>query len=367
MPGLNEHLTVKIIDFVDRRRHSTGEVGLEIEVEGRDPPNIETALWLTKHDGSLRGNGVEYIFNGAKPFAQVDPSLKVLCSVLKDKKFGIEVDSPRTSVHVHLNVQSLFVQQVYSLICLYLIFEDFLTHYSGPDRVGNMYCLRYSDAEYLPLSLIKGLQQGEGLFSVFDDNNRYSSLNLKAVQQFGSVEFRTFRGSIDRNEINDWISILWQLLRASKNFNSPLDVIKAFDEHPRKDFCHLVWGGLFERYIQTFPDWQTRMHRGYLYSFEIAHALRQPNKWHPNLSKVVPKVKAAEAPPKLKRGMHPVFDGDDFLNRPEQPPPLGLNQGRWNIEPPEGPLVPNEQLDQALRMARDLQRAQVLHEGEEQP
>lgn len=261
-----------------------GEIGIEVEVEGRGLPTLlpqnTATYWMVKNDHSLRNGGYEYVL--LKPIDYGKPvreALRLLREVLATAR---EVTpGRRTSVHVHWNVLDWYTQEVYTAIALYFIFEPFMVAYSGPDRVGNMYCLRAKDAEYLPIRVADGLTCESYFHSVAGDDVRYSSLNLKPILGLGSLEFRSFRGTIDPQEIQDWIRVIKTLLDSSRTFNSPLEVATKFASMKPKEFVQLVWGANpdFEKYIKEYPDWRKELYTGYVYAFEIAHAVREKEPW----------------------------------------------------------------------------------------
>lgn len=55
---------MKLIRDIFRRNPVKGDIGIEIEAEGVNLPQLRTP-WKCEHDGSLRGEAIEYVF--AKP------------------------------------------------------------------------------------------------------------------------------------------------------------------------------------------------------------------------------------------------------------------------------------------------------------
>src|SRR4051812_30294516 len=99
--------------FAVRKR--AGEVGLEIEMEGR---NLHRApiepYWEDHQDGSLRGEeNAEYVLRIPISRKLVPEALEMLFKFLKDSGAVIRQDSPNTSVHVHLNMQDVSLKKTY--------------------------------------------------------------------------------------------------------------------------------------------------------------------------------------------------------------------------------------------------------------
>lgn len=205
-----------------------GEVGLEIEVEGKnliyagDTP----APWVYKEDHSLRGeeNG-EYVLSRPIDFKGVPAALEKLFSALK--KNGAKFDeSNRTSIHVHLNCQSFHLNRLASFMALWFTFEEPLAQWCGEHRVGNLFCLRSRDATAI-ISHLRKFLKSDGKYDL-SDNFHYAGLNANALKKFGSLEIRTMRGVSDPQVIQEWVEILQALYEKSAEFKDPRDVCGIF-------------------------------------------------------------------------------------------------------------------------------------------
>jgi hypothetical protein len=200
------------------------DIGIEIEVEGRNLPRQEDLgkMWRVDTDASLRGESYEYV----TPPIKLNELQKYLNRL--DEAYAIcdsEVtDSIRTGVHVHLNVQQLTLKQLYNLITLYFILEDLLVGWCGPSREGNHFCLRSRDAEFIVFKLVESVRD----FRVLDtDIIRYCSLNLYSLFKYGTIEFRSMRGTSDLSAIKDWVEILHSIHNAALTYHDPIDIIMS--------------------------------------------------------------------------------------------------------------------------------------------
>jgi len=204
-----------------------GEVGLEIEVEGHNlPQRVGTGgIWKATKDNSLRGESMEYVFNGPKPRDVVDKYVDALFKTFDGMGSVLNV-SHRTSVPVHLNVSDLRVYDVCNIFTLYSIIEDFLIPFCGPQRKGNLFCLRMKDAQYVIDKFKRMLLRGS-FYHVAGDDIRYAGLNLDACRKYGSVEFRAMRGLTTPGPIKQWVSILLEIKDAAvNNFRSPREMVE---------------------------------------------------------------------------------------------------------------------------------------------
>lgn len=204
-----------------------GEVGIEVEVEGNNLPTRIGAggIWKATKDNSLRGESMEYIFNDPRPRDVVDKYVDALFKVFEGTGAVLN-ESHRTSVHVHLNVSDLRVYDVCNIFTLYSIIEDFLIPFCGPQRKGNLFCLRMKDAQYVIDKFKKMLLCGS-FYRLAGDDIRYAGLNLDACRKYGSVEFRAMRGLTTPGPIKQWVSILLEIKDAAvNNFRSPREMVE---------------------------------------------------------------------------------------------------------------------------------------------
>jgi len=202
-----------------------GDIGLEIELEGRNLPSY-VAGWEVHIEPSLRPIGGhdprEYVF----PFPVSLKETRYKLNMLKhDLKNAEVVLSDRTSVHVHINVQKLTVSQWFNFVILYLLYEDSLLEFCGDTRKGNLFCLSSFDAEGLIFKL-ENLSKSMN-FNALDDNDiRYASMNIKATPQYGSIEFRAMRGTDDVGLIEQWVNLLLSLREKACTFEDPHALLK---------------------------------------------------------------------------------------------------------------------------------------------
>lgn len=215
------------------------KMGLELEVEGTircDPP----ANWNSKPDGSLGPNGVEFVTIQAFSYERAEELLTRLDKALKDSESEINC-SGACSVHVHMNVQDLKIIDIVKILTMYYIFEDALTEFSGPDRVGNLFCLRASDSEEPIFRIIEDIN--EGTFPrMLNDDIRYAALNLRALSRFGTLEFRSFRG-IEKSplEVVPWVNLLTDIRQAALEYDTPAEIVEQFSILGTEEFIKRVF------------------------------------------------------------------------------------------------------------------------------
>ena len=244
-------------------RKQAGEVGIEIEMEGRGLPRVNVDPYWSYHQaGSLRGEeNAEYVLTRPVNRKLVPEALESLFAFLKTQGAVIRQDSPNTSVHVHLNMQDMTLKRVYTLACLWYILESLLMEWCGSERSGNLFCLRASDAETQLQRLASAVRYGRYADLNDQDGLRYAALNYTALGKFGSLEFRGLAGVYDPKVIETWVRMLLSLKDFSEKYDNPTEIIQEFSRTGPEEFLKLVLPGGLWREVTT-PDVSTRLREG---------------------------------------------------------------------------------------------------------
>lgn len=233
--GYNVYVTLRLPPKVKR----AGEVGVEVEVEGRRLPKEPDLPWVYHVDHSLRGaENAEYVLDKPVLFSEIDGHVDGLYAMLTKAKATLD-DSNRTSVHVHLNVQPFFLNRLASLMGLYFTFEEIFAEWCGEHRVGNLFCLRAKDAPAIVSQIRRFIRTG--MQAPLRDHHHYAGLNGNAIHKFGSLEFRTLRGVSDPSVIKTWVSILRRLYDLSEVYTDPREICSEFSyAGPQHFFDHIL-------------------------------------------------------------------------------------------------------------------------------
>ena len=219
-----------------------GEVGIEVEMEGNNLPRRVNIDWELKRDGSLRGDAIEYITRTPLHRENVEKALKTLYS--KFKTASLE-PSDRCGVHIHLNCQTLTVEQTINLIVLYIILEELLVDFCGEERKGNLFCLRVSDAEGI-LFILRTICKNNSFKYISNRQRyyRYAAINITALRKFGSLEFRSMYTPLDYRIILDWIRILLRMKDYSLEFKSSKEFVQQINELGGYQFVVNIFGDI---------------------------------------------------------------------------------------------------------------------------
>lgn len=189
-------------------------VGIEVEVENVNLNQFQSwvqnhnyPFWTPKADNSLRNNGMEFISPPMRG-ERIARSLLALKASL-----GPKVDfSTRTSIHVHLNVRDLTLEQLVSLALVYATVERLLFRWVGQNREKNIFCVpMYNTRDLAGLyeSVLAKLKKGISY--------KYSALNMNTccihhdVPLYGTVEFRHMYGTLDVPKLITWINFIFSI------------------------------------------------------------------------------------------------------------------------------------------------------------
>lgn len=231
----------KIYEIIRRNNNiarTEGDYGVEIEMEGENFPLVRD--WRGEQDHSLRGNSIEYVMN--QPLKKQAALLAItnLYKTLDNSGARIK-ETYRAGVHVHMNVQDFTINELFNFITLYLIMEKPLINFCGEDRVGNHFCLRACDADYI-IDMITESLSTRNLKRLNNMDIRYASINLSSLFKYGSVEFRAMRSCATAGPILDWIKILDRIKKSSREYESPMDLMAAFSMKGPNAFAKEVFG-----------------------------------------------------------------------------------------------------------------------------
>lgn len=197
--------------------------GIEVEVENVPTPRVYgkyQTYWNMTTDGSLRNNGVEFVSLPIR-MDQIEGALKQL-----DMCLPLTRDfSPRTSVHIHMNVRDMTISQINSLVLLYTMVENFMFSFAGESRKNNVFCIRLQDTAY-----VTHMQQfRDNTYEVVRSWNKYTALNLAPIFDKGTVEFRHMRGTLDVITLLNWVNFIACLKTYAKT-HSPRHIREKVEE-----------------------------------------------------------------------------------------------------------------------------------------
>ncbi len=268
-----------------------GDFGIEIECEGeRLPVLMPGNAWNQCDDGSLRGEyphgRSEYVLR--KPLS-LDDSMAAIMDLIKqgeDNKAKFDF-SFRTSVHVHLNVLDLHIHHYLNLVYTYYIIEESLIRYCGDERIGNRFCLRLRDAEFI-INQIGQLfaDAPRYLFHLNMEELKYAAINLAATARYGSVEFRGMAGNLNPDYIRIWLKALHNLRTFAQQYDTPKQIHDLFvNTHPSK-FIEMVLGDVYRFF--AYENEVNDMRTNFSLSIDLPYMFKEVNIVQPKPKQKIP-------------------------------------------------------------------------------
>lgn len=256
-----------------------GDFGIEIEWEGTNLiwPSENSIYWNNKEDGSLR-NGREFVSRGVQKIEALPVMLTELERLTRNSKL---VYSNRTSVHIHFNVSNLRMKDVVSIITLHFLVEKLLINSQGVDRKGNLFCLGVAEAEGQFIALKDNLKRNCTFNRFGPDGFKYAALNLSAINNYGSLEWRFLRGITDLKEISIWTRGLVEAAKVASLY-TPQDIVNFFRFHDSREFLLKFFPeNLLEMYIfPQVPLWRQMLLDNFPYAYELSKLVNKLSEVH---------------------------------------------------------------------------------------
>lgn len=208
---------------------SDDRVGVEIEVEGLKE-SIRTNLyksqpfryWKCVEDGSLRDGGLEFVFKKAFGGKDIINALSEIDAMVMSK-YPLAL-TERTSIHVHVDVRDLDIDELIKYILLYILCENILFKFCGEERQESIFCIPVNKSDKLATDISTIIHYIRiGRIDILPDHisnfGRYSSINLVSLVKYGSLEFRGHQGTSDVGRIKNWINLLLNLKVKSRSLS----------------------------------------------------------------------------------------------------------------------------------------------------
>lgn len=228
-------------------------IGVEVEVENVKIFKQTSPYWRMIEDGSLRNSGREFITPPIRAW-RVERALMQLFNV--DLNHDIDF-SERTSIHIHMNIRTLTVPQLESLIITYILFEKVLFNFIGNNRYNNIFCVPIVETDI-----------GENLLNMITNKNpevswqKYTALNLLPIMDKGTIEFRHMSGTKDIERLITWINLLLSLKKFAlqkspeyiwKRINTlnTTSEYRLFAEEVFGEFLPILWNDNFNKAVAT--------------------------------------------------------------------------------------------------------------------
>lgn len=188
--------------------------GVEIEAEDVDIPHpalttITGTGWSTHDDGSLR-DGIEFVLAQPLNGAALGNAIETFYDQLDAGDMRLS-PNPRAGTHVHVNMTDQAFSVVQAMFTIIYCIDRLVFNWAGDDRQWCSYC---NSVNVLPTNTIRSLLRDDnidtyniGRHTVWPNssNDRYYGFNVSALFKYGTLEFRYFQTTTNREEMWDCV------------------------------------------------------------------------------------------------------------------------------------------------------------------
>jgi mannose-6-phosphate isomerase-like protein (cupin superfamily) len=301
-------------------RPVAGDVGIELEVEGRNLPDAIPG-WEVHEERSLRGEAREYVTRGAVALPKLQKSLTTAHTLLTRE--GTEVRlTGRASTHIHLNMQNETFRVVLGTILVGVVLEPWLLQLCGPIRNGNLFCIPASETHDLA-PMFQDLARGIQLYGVSEfgrhswrARGKYAAINTDPLAQFGTIEFRCFPNCIDPGTIVKWAEWVTNIREFAREY--PDETFRSLfeDVYDSPEILFGMFDGQVEKYENVVTTPAELIRAGIETAYEVWKPL-QPlfDYTEPKKKKKTPTLTSAFAAPDPLDPLEIQWVTDDDLGR----------------------------------------------------
>lgn len=191
---------------------SSGTILAALRGAGVDVTDVGTyratngSQWELKHDGSVRGFGLELVSPKLRGSAGLS-ELETVCRVLTE--VGATVDKS-CGVHVHHDMRGLTAEQIKRQVLAFVERQELIMTLVAPSRRHNDFCMTWSAAQAHQLAAFSGSDPRLMQFGP------RGAINLYAYPRHGSVEVRCHGGSTNFRKISAWVRFSQALFAAAE-------------------------------------------------------------------------------------------------------------------------------------------------------
>lgn len=208
-------------------------LGLELEVECGEPFPEERG-WDIHNEDSIEG-GLELVTRHPTNMKNLVDRIAVLeewISTLPQQTRDRAEDNYRCSTHVHVGVSDLTLRQVYNVMGLWYLFEDYVVGTQPASRYTSAFALRASASKILHSQL------GKPNFINYADfyEWKYFALNWVSVANRGTLEFRFLPLILDTRKLCFWVDFFVTFVESSKDKDIH-KIILDYQQIPVEEFA----------------------------------------------------------------------------------------------------------------------------------
>lgn len=212
-------------------------VGLEIEciIPSSEASEYIPAHWSRHSDSSISTGGDGYGIEMVSSPANGDRLLRLVDAFIKWRDDHNAYVNASCGFHVHFNSIDMSPREVSYVGIVYKKYQSLLKSMMPNSRQSSRWCKDFN----LSFKRLQSIEDESDLIDLYYDNMgtspsrekyndaRYCALNLHARYYHGTMEFRLHSGTINREKILNWISILNTIIEKGIQLSKEKSVLKV--------------------------------------------------------------------------------------------------------------------------------------------
>ena len=171
--------------------------GFSVKCEWDMPEINNKKDWILKEDSSCGLELVSPILSGKD--IELIPKI---CNIL-NYELGLDVDID-CGLHVHIGAEYFPLWKLKRIVQKYQENEMLINHLVGYDRHENDQCRPIEDVIDLP----NFYAAEDNEYLIASVAHRKCKVNMLALEKHGTIEFRQHHGSLDADEVTNWIKFI---------------------------------------------------------------------------------------------------------------------------------------------------------------
>ena len=185
--------------------------------------------WKLVRDGSIKTTAANpFGFELVSPPSTDFNELKIACEVLKE--CGVKTNIS-TGIHVHHQIKELKRQQIMRVYEFYYKYETLIDSLLPKSRENNSFCksignmiytLRACNTKTDLMNKVAGKNQAS-----YYNSCRYYKINLRSFIYYGTIEFRQHGGSINFEEISNWILFTHKIIDRATQIGQNIETLET--------------------------------------------------------------------------------------------------------------------------------------------
>lgn len=223
-------------------------IGVELETEDYQAPRTQAAVverdrwWHVEPEGSLI-NGTEWVLS--RPLYGEDLT-KAIDALFTNLKF---TSSERTSTHIHINMSdNIDLEQFRAFFILNYIVDPAVFRLGDEARKWCSYCQPLSD---MHMSRVLRILNSDNVMDITSavkgsiHEDRYYGFNVASFAKHGTIEYRHFPATNNKEVIISWIQLIMSLKLASRTLPTPAAMLDAMGDTPEQ------FNAFLNKYVQS--------------------------------------------------------------------------------------------------------------------